>query len=504
MTPMRLLLPVIAALLLSACPQVQNLTPLVDDPTPPPPELFDPYQRLHDLDDLPALRTGEAFGGFSSYDRTGGNDDGFEGTYSELRIEAGDSVIAEMEGTGYITRIWTTHTIAAQDGLLDLEGEHVRVYLDGETEPAIDENWLSVFSDEIDAFPAPLAGSGNGGFFSYVPIPFESGCKVVLEGTGVRFYNVAWTQLPEETLFDPDAGPDEVIEAWNHDGDLRALGLDADDLTETVLQFDLAAGESADLALPYGPATVRGLAWEGEHTEDLWIEITWDEDDAPAISGPVDLVFGQAWEPADYRSLLMGRDEGRSYLYLPMPYADYATLTITADAPAVGAIEVLTTDGVPDERWGYLHATHIGELPAVAGEPVSILERAGTQGHYVGLYLATTGEAPPDWLQGDERVYVGGELVAHGTGTDDFFGGGWYGIPGRLDGPGADPLQGFTIFEGFDGKVAPRTASYRWQLNDAIPWEDTVAIELEHGPTGLVEADYHGVSWWYEAPGPEE
>ena len=43
----------------------------------------------------------------SSYDRTGGNDDGFSGKYSFIRKEGDALVIADLKGPGVIYRIWT-------------------------------------------------------------------------------------------------------------------------------------------------------------------------------------------------------------------------------------------------------------------------------------------------------------------------------------------------------------------------------------------------------------
>src|SRR5262245_4161253 len=54
--------------------------------------------------------------GFSSYDRTGGNNDGFNGTYSKIRAEADDSVLAELAGPGIVQRIWFTHTSGERPG----------------------------------------------------------------------------------------------------------------------------------------------------------------------------------------------------------------------------------------------------------------------------------------------------------------------------------------------------------------------------------------------------
>src|SRR4051794_36561898 len=55
---------------------------------------WDTYRHL---DRLPYLGTGVTTHEFSSYDRAGGNDDGFAGTYSCLRT-AGGCVIAEDSG----------------------------------------------------------------------------------------------------------------------------------------------------------------------------------------------------------------------------------------------------------------------------------------------------------------------------------------------------------------------------------------------------------------------
>src|SRR5215469_9287639 len=55
---------------------------------------------------LARLRPFVKVGSFSSYDRTGGNDDGFSGKYSFIRKEGDALVVAELQGPGVITRIW--------------------------------------------------------------------------------------------------------------------------------------------------------------------------------------------------------------------------------------------------------------------------------------------------------------------------------------------------------------------------------------------------------------
>ncbi|MGZ5425115.1 MAG: hypothetical protein ACXWH4_11200, partial [Candidatus Aminicenantales bacterium] len=52
------------------------------------------------LDLLPQLKRSVEVGLVSSYDRSGGNDDGFSGKYSFIRKEPGGLVIADLEGPG--------------------------------------------------------------------------------------------------------------------------------------------------------------------------------------------------------------------------------------------------------------------------------------------------------------------------------------------------------------------------------------------------------------------
>jgi hypothetical protein len=55
---------------------------------------------LSGIDLLPQFRNDVKIRQISSYDTTGGNDDGFSGKYSYLRKEDGNLVIAELNGPG--------------------------------------------------------------------------------------------------------------------------------------------------------------------------------------------------------------------------------------------------------------------------------------------------------------------------------------------------------------------------------------------------------------------
>ena len=144
-------------------------------------------QELYRLDRLPMLKDSVEVASISSYDRTGGNNDGFEGRYSFVRKEEGGLVLADLKGPGVIYRLWTP---TPTDDVMEF-------YFDGESEPRIQVQFNELFMGGHPAFPRPLVGYGAGGFYSYVPIPFEKSCKVFIRAQRMRFYQINYAIYPE-------------------------------------------------------------------------------------------------------------------------------------------------------------------------------------------------------------------------------------------------------------------------------------------------------------------
>ena len=86
---------------------------------------------LYRLDRLPQLKPSVKVGSVSSYDRTGGNDDGFSGKYSFVRKEGDALVLADLKGPGVIWRIWTP---TPSDDMFEF-------YFDGEAKQRITFNF---------------------------------------------------------------------------------------------------------------------------------------------------------------------------------------------------------------------------------------------------------------------------------------------------------------------------------------------------------------------------
>ena len=67
------------------------------------------------------------------------------------------------------------------------------------------------------------------------------------------------------------------------------------------------------------------------------------------------------------------------------------------------------------------------ENPTKLGEPYTFIETTG-RGHLVGVILQAQGfeSGKTLFFEGDDETTVDGELVVRGTGSEDFFNGGWY------------------------------------------------------------------------------
>ena len=170
---------------------------------------------------LPAA--GETCRQWSSYDRASQYDEAIgkylrwdangDGT-GVIRTEGDQVVMAEMEGPGCIWRIWSA---AAEKG-------HVKIYLDGQAEPAVDLPFSAYFDGKHPPFDYPalsynLNESGCSGQNLYLPIPYQKSCRVVADKGWGRYFQFNYTTYPKGTQL-PTFSAALVTQ---HDTQLRAL-----------------------------------------------------------------------------------------------------------------------------------------------------------------------------------------------------------------------------------------------------------------------------------------
>ena len=108
-----------------------------------------------------------------------------------IRKEGSDTVFAEMKGPGVIWRIWAA---AATEG-------HVKIYLDGAAEPAVDLPFIKYFDKTEFPFQGKsLCQDTASGRNCYVPISFQKSCKIVAEEGWGKYYHFNWTAYPKDTI----------------------------------------------------------------------------------------------------------------------------------------------------------------------------------------------------------------------------------------------------------------------------------------------------------------
>jgi hypothetical protein len=103
------------------------------------------------------------------------------------------------------------------------------------------------------------------------------------------------------------------------------------------------------------------------------------------------------------------------------------------------------------------------------------------------------------YLEGDDIGYVNGSgsPQLHGTGTEDFYEGGWY----WNRGPFTDPLNGEPSREdGALGCMAVCDSAYRLMIAESIPFTKSINYGIEHGNENTVQAVYSSTAFWYQRP----
>ncbi len=474
-------------------------------------------ENITNIGSYPILKTATTYGMLSSYDRTGGNDDGFTGKYSVIRQENGNSVVAELEGKGMITRIWFPLDRDKATPMF-LDQKRIFIYLDGNSAPAIDIPVVDLFNNSGKYFPFPLCGMALGGCWCNTPIAFNNGAKIVIEGEKVGFIHVQYNQYPKETNIKTFSFEDNslVIQRdrimdilWNL-GDIDYLELKDTIAFRSI--HTLKPGENT-LSFPEGGKTLRAFIVNGEALDlskflEGRLQITWDDGKSPAIDVPLSMFFIQEKSGLNGKSLLAGvlpTGDG-VYNFFPMPYQKKARVKLIV--PQQCKVKITTLfEPLPrsNPNLCYFHTSYQKNYPTQPGKKHQWLDVKG-RGQYMGVYMRAEGQSLSGdangtvyWtgcLEGDEVFEVDGKMIQHGTGTEDYFNAGWNGLWGRLDHAQDFPFHGYTLFNA--GKKKSSTAAYRWHLpTEVIPFDNHIRATIEVGPVDDYIGNYESVAYYY-------
>jgi Protein of unknown function (DUF2961) len=460
-------------------------------------------QNLNDISLLPSYRANTILAEQSTYDRTGGNDDGFSGTYSFVRRNPDSSLVMfDVAGPGVINRFTTP--MAAPDDKHDFHLDTLDFFIDDTTKPSLSIRYIDLFSGKVPPFTAPLCGEDLGGNYCYFPITFQQRCRIVYRGKHLQFHQIQYRLFPAGTIVESFHLPlDESARILQTE-----IGKNWTDESQKNIDTALAAIpysiKAADSSIVYhmtsgGRINALQLQTADEIDSSIFIRLTWDNEDEPAIYCPLRDLFGYAFGKPAMKSLLLGGDEHNHYFRIPMPFDHEATVTLInhSSTTCSGTLRVASTNKTRESvKEGKLYVRYSSHL-LDSTEPFHVFLNVQGKGHYIGTILQAQGigtDGTP-FFEGDDSTVIDQEIRIHGTGSEDYFGGGWYALPGRWDRTHGLPLFGcldYSWKKSFAG-------GYRFYLNDKLSFEKSIYQAIEHGPSRseMPRVHYTSLAFYY-------
>ncbi|HEY8078226.1 MAG TPA: DUF2961 domain-containing protein, partial [Labilithrix sp.] len=427
----------------------------------------------------------------TSFDRAGGNDDGFGGTYSQVeKTDAnGEHAIFDVVGPGVLRTLWFTSETGGYDPLAI---GTVRFYFDGEDAPRIAMDANAIFHGDTAPFLAPLVADNHastGGFVSWVPLPFRDRLRVT---TQVRagFYQAHYETFPL----------DWDVTSWTsdlHDPALEARFAPAPSTLplETVALDVTRQGSGVVDVLRFSPS--------GSPPDDVIraarIQIAFDDATSPQIDAPLASFFGSRLGDAHVSSIVWTMQPGLWESRMPMPFWRNFHVVVSGLAGTL-ALHV-APQRFAEHDAGWLWAIAREERPTTAGKDYVYADVTGA-GKLVATVLGIepTTSTDKQWWEGDLRSRVDGQRSPsiHGTGHEDDHLGGWSNE--FFSGPFSLPMNGepkSTLID-MTGQYNADVSLYR--IWPGIPFLSGIRHTTEHGSGNARQEAYSSTTFVYMRP----
>jgi hypothetical protein len=478
----------------------------------------DLVKRLTDLEHLATLpEPGETTKQWSSYDRAS-KYDAATGQYVRwdangdnagiIRKEGDTEVFAEMEGPGCIWRIWSA---TAKEG-------HVKIYLDGASEPAVDLPFIGYFDGKNAPFTRPVLvhTTAANGFNNYTPIPYQKSCKIVADKDWGAYYEFVYTTFPKGTevpTFKRELGVEENAALDEADRRLANSGPrgTSQDYVKSGTEGLLNANGGSIRATLTNPAAIILLRVKvdlppapADHDvlRELTLQIRWDGETLPSVWTPLGDFFGTAPGANAYQSFPCGlTKDGWWYANWYMPFSKRAEVKIINEGAQTRNVnleiyrEPLKSDPAKLARF---HAKWHRDafLPPEPERAIdwTMLKTTG-RGRYLGVMLHIWNPRGGWWGEGDEKFFVDGEKFPStiGTGSEDYFGYAWSSAKLFFH-----PFHNQTFNS---GNCKGHISVNRWHIADQIPFQKSFEAAIEKYFPNAKPTLYASTVYWYLAPG---
>jgi len=475
---------------------------------------------------------------FSSYNRASVAPDR-EGWYANfdmshfIRVETHQGrrefVLLDTDGPGAIVRWWMTF-YRAQNGIL-------RVYVDHDPDPVLEAAPRELLSGTLLAMP-PLAVSVQEGAVLgeegrdydhnfYVPLPFSSHCKVTyendslvlqhdLEGTYIEegyywpdvFYNIG-CRLYKAPVRVESVTREALVKArprLDEAGRFLEAREVQSNLEEAFKQL-LLPGDSVMITLQKERCAINFIGIELEAMDmpqalrSVVLKASFDG--YQTIWAPVGDFFGTGYSLNPHQTWMNYRDRaGRMGSLWVMPFRDSCQLVFTnyCDNP----VNLEGVVGLKKYRWNdrsmYFgtswHQYHRIDSRDEHGAPfdLNFVNIVG-KGRYVGDQLTLYNRTYHWWGEGDEKIFVDGEVFpsSFGTGSEDYFGYS-FARPEPFSHPFVCQPEG----TGNTGRGL--TVNARHRSLDAIPFHSSISANIELWHWANVPVDVALTAYWYVRP----
>jgi hypothetical protein len=201
--------------------------------------------------------------------------------------------------------------------------------------------------------------------------------------------------------------------------------------------------------------------------------------------------------------------------YWPMPFRKSARITIEnqrfEDLSAFYyQIDYILDEVAPDSQ--YLHVQWRRTNPLPLETPYTIIDGIKGKGRFLGTYMTWGQNNNGWWGEGEMKFYIDGDTdfpTYCGTGTEDYFGGGWCFNNLKSDGyeTYSAPFLGYPQIMKADGYSLSNTrhALYRWHIMDPVPFKSDFkatiqALSFKDGGRYLtLQDDLSSAAFWYQS-----
>jgi hypothetical protein len=489
---------------------LENLQP-VASPVRPPTPIIPPaspvgINALLDLYNLPQLSPYIQTYQISSHDPEGANYDWNHALYGNNS----GTIIFDQMGAGVVYRIWMTHAPFKAFG----EIGRLQFYVDNEPTPRVDMSVEDFFSGKKAPFLSPLVGNADtssGGYYSYVPVPFNKRLVVVVTGRP-GYYQISYQKLNAPPIFKSFSGKEDytgLIDMLNNPGRDPKPARPGRQLIQG--NDNLNPGQELSLGgVLKGPALISALKLTMDFEDknvlaETFIKISWDGRNPAQVEAPLDYFFGSGMNEKRVAGLMAGMDLATHnyYFYYPMPFRKEARISLYNASASLStklhweiALDPDSQGNLVNANTGYFNATFHREVETPNGRDYKLLKATG-RGRYVGsvINIYTNGSA----IEGDERTYLDGSSTPQliGTGFEDYFNAGY----GFSNGAFSMPLHGSAYHPLSHQGDLTLMVGYRYLLGDAINFNSAIEVGFEQGLMGKNQPVkgqvYTSLALWY-------